>query len=58
MVWLLLFRVVPPSPGGAGHLVYQFAEAATKLKIKNILRCCQNPHAQARETGLAVNSTH
>jgi len=36
MVWLLLFRVVPPSPGGAGHLVYQFAEAATKLKIKNI----------------------
>ena len=28
----LLFPVVPPSPGGAGHFVYQLAEAAPKLK--------------------------
>jgi hypothetical protein len=33
---LLLFVVIPPSPVGLGHLVYQFAEAATKLHIKNI----------------------
>jgi len=34
---LLLFPVVPPSPLGPGCLVYQFAEAVTKLNIKNIL---------------------
>jgi hypothetical protein len=32
----LLFSVVPRSPGGAGHFIYQLAEAAPKLKIKNI----------------------
>jgi hypothetical protein len=32
----LLSPVVPPSPVGLDCLVYQFAEAQTKLNIKNI----------------------
>ena len=33
---ILLFPVVPPSPGGPGRLVYHSAEAVAKLSIKNI----------------------
>jgi len=33
---LLLFVVIPPLPVGLGCSVYQFAEAATKLNIKNV----------------------